>query len=83
MSVYFASIGSQAQPYDIWLTDYVTYSLVYSCKPIIPNLFKFETIWILGQKTQIDSNLIQKLLSFYASKGINIDIFEKSDQTGC
>jgi lipocalin len=83
ISVFFPNRGNEPQPYDVWMTDYTSYSLVYACKTVIPNLLKFEVIWILGRQPTLDKGLLQKLLSFYESKGVNIRIFEESDQSGC
>ena len=71
------------QPYNVWLTDYTSFTLVYGCKPIIPNLLKFETAWILSREPTLDATLVAKLVEFYKTKGIDVTLFQKTDQTGC
>ena len=44
---------------------------------------KYETIWVLSRQPTIDQNLLDKLVSFYKSKRVPVEIFEKTDQTNC
>ena len=70
-------------PYDIWLTDYTSFACVYACNQIIPNLMKYETIWILSRQPTIDQTLFNKLVSYYKNNGVPVEIFMKTDQTDC
>lgn len=83
ISVFFPFQGNAPQPYNVWLTDYTSYTLVYACKQIIPNLLRFETAWILSRQPTLDDVLVAKLVDFYKQKGLDVSIFEKTDQTGC
>lgn len=83
ISVFFASQGNAPQPYNVWMTDYTTYALVYSCKPIVKDLVKFETAWILSRTNTLDGVLVEKLLSDFKGMGVDITIFETSNQTNC
>ncbi len=69
--------------YNIWKTDYNTYSLVYSCRQIVPNLLKFEFIWILSKQKTLDSSILQDLKSLLEKNNINISKFEKNKLDGC
>jgi len=70
-------------PYNVWKTDYVSFSCVYSCKQIIPDILKTESIWILGREPTMDPGLLNELESFYETKGVSVKIFEKTDQKDC
>lgn len=70
-------------PFNVWYTDYNSFSCVYSCKQIIPDLLRYESVWIFSRQPTMDSNLLDKLKDFYKSKGVNVEIFEKTDQTDC
>ena len=83
ISVFFPIHGTEPQPYNVWMTDYSTYALVYSCKPVIPGLVKFETIWVLGRQNTMDQGLVDKFLSYYKASGVDISVFKISDQTNC
>ena len=69
--------------YNIWKTDYTTYSLVYSCRQVVPNLLKFEFIWILSKQKTLDASIVQDLKSLLEKSNVNIAKFVKSDLTGC
>jgi lipocalin len=68
--------------YDVWSTDY-KYTLIYSCSQIIPALLKFELIWILSRERTLDAQTITTLKDLLKSKNVDINKFEKTDQTGC
>jgi lipocalin len=44
---------------------------------------KYETIWILSRQPTIDQTLFNKLVSYYKSNGVPVEIFIKTDQTDC
>jgi hypothetical protein len=69
--------------YNIWKTDYTTYSLVYSCKPVVPGLLKFEFIWILSKQQTLDDSILQDLKAFLEKNNINVNKFQKNDLSGC
>ena len=70
-------------PFNVWYTDYNSFSCVYSCKQIIPDLLRYESVWIFSRQPTMDSNLLDKLKDFYKIKGVDVEIFEKTDQTDC
>lgn len=66
--------------YDVWSTDYATYSLVYACKDVA-GLFRIESAWILARNKQLDTDTITKLKQLLKSKGIDANKFIKVAQT--
>lgn len=89
LSVYFPiQIGNiltfnQASPYNIWQSDYSTYSLVYSCTPLIGGLIKSETSWVLSRTSTFDANKVEELKNILKVQGVNTDAFEVVDQQTC
>jgi len=79
--VYFTN-ETPAQ-YNIWRSDYSTYSLVYTCKQVIPKVLKLELIWILSKQKTLDETVVQDLKSLLEKSGVNISKFQKSDYDGC
>ncbi len=69
--------------YNIWTTDYKSYSLVYSCSQIIPYFVKLELVWILSREPVLSQEIIDRLKHEMAFNGIKITDFEKTDQTNC
>ena len=56
--------------YNVWNTDYVTYSLVYSCNQIGPA--KYENMWVLSRKTSLSTAIVQKLRNTLKNAKVNI-----------
>jgi hypothetical protein len=79
--VYFT--GETPAEYNIWKSDYSTYSLVYTCKQIVPRLLKLELIWILSKQKTLDETVVQDLKSLLEKSGVNISKFQKSNYEGC
>ena len=69
--------------YNVWKTDYNTYSLVYTCKTIVPKLLKLELIWILSKQKTLSPTVVQDLKSLLEKSGVNVGKFQKSDYDGC
>lgn len=66
--------------YDVWSTDYTTYSVVYSCQQIIPYIMRRDMVWILSRSKTIDPNLLTNLTYFVSLKGIDVSNFESVAQ---
>ena len=66
--------------YNVWSTDYQTYSLVYSCK-IFLGLVKFESAWILARSKNLDETTVNTLKATLRNKGIDVKKFTKTKQT--
>ena len=82
LDVYFDS-GSVGD-YNVWETDYNTYSLVYACKPVtsIPSLqLKKENAWILSRSKNLDANLVAELKGKLAAKGVDPSNLSVVDQS--
>lgn len=58
--------------YDIWTTDYKTFSVVYSCTTIIPQSLKAEFIWILSRTKTLDSSKIAELRDILIKNNISV-----------
>ncbi|CAF0987154.1 unnamed protein product, partial [Brachionus calyciflorus] len=58
--------------YDVWATDYQTYSLVYSCQIVPPTNRKIENVFILSRTKTLDPAVLTNLKNMLASKGFNI-----------
>ena len=69
--------GLVAQPgkYDVWATDYHTYSLVYSCNEIIPNSLKIEFSWLLSRSKTMSQEIRDQLKSKLADAKVDITNF--------
>jgi apolipoprotein D and lipocalin family protein len=72
-----------AGKYDVWTTDYKTYSVVYSCTTVIPYLFNVEFIWILSREPTLSNETVQMLKSQLSSADVSISDFEKTVQANC
>ena len=79
---YFPDNPSGGQ-YNIWKTNYNTYSLVYSCQQLVPNLLKYEFIWILSKQKTLADAVVKDLKSLLEKSNINISKFEKNKLDGC
>jgi apolipoprotein D and lipocalin family protein len=69
--------------YNVWKTDYNTYSLVYTCTQLLPEILKFEFIWILSKQQKLDPNVVQDLKALLQKSGVKIDKFEMPDYGSC
>lgn len=68
--------------YDVWDTDYTTYSLVYSCQNYA-SLIKYENAWILSRTQSLPDEKINQLKNILQQKKVDISKFVKTDQTSC
>ena len=77
LKIYFSpiEIGSN---YDVWSTDYNTYSLVYSCLPIIPGFLKYETAWILSRTKNLNQTIIDNLKNLLGKQREYMKPFKKT-----
>ncbi len=69
--------------YQVWETDYDSYSVVYSCTQIIPSLLKSEVTWILSRTKTLDAAFVQSLKDKLVARypGFPVDNFIPVDQT--
>lgn len=67
--------------YDVWLTDYTTYSCVYSCTQIIPGALKLEIFWILSRAKTLDQKIVDSVKQFLQTKNVDITRFKINDQS--
>lgn len=57
--------------YDVWATDYVSYSLVYSCQ-FVPSInSKIENVFILSRTKTLDSSILEQLKGMLSQKGFD------------
>ena len=71
----------QPGKYDVWATDYESYSLVYSCTPIIPKVVKFELAWNLARTKTLPDGIVTQLRNQLKDAKVNIDLFKITDQS--
>ncbi len=69
--------------YDVWKTDYQSYTLIYSCTQIVPGSLKYELIWILARDRTLDQNVISELKGILTQNGVSISDFEQTPQSNC
>ena len=69
--------------YQVFTTDYETYSVVYSCTQIIPDLVKYELIWILSRTPTLDAAVVNKLKSLLKQNNIDVSFFTATNQANC
>ena len=67
--------------YNVWTTDYETYSLVYACSQAVPNLIKLEKAWILSRTATLDQAIIEKLKQILKKQNVDVSQFQKVDQS--
>ena len=80
--VAFESSSRQAK-YNVWATDYKTYTLVYGCSQIVPFMFKLELIWIMSRTPTLSSDAASNLKAKLKEAGVGIKDFEKTDHKDC
>ncbi len=69
--------------YDVWMTDYENYSVVYSCEQVIPEL-KIEFVWILTRRVNgLNEQTLTDLKDFVQKRGVPTKKFIKSDYANC
>jgi lipocalin len=75
------TLFNNTAPYNVWKTDYKTYSLVYSCEQVVEYLLKYEIVWIISRQTTLDQNIIDNLKEFASNRTLDISKFEPVDQS--
>ena len=70
-------------PYNIWKTDYSTYSLVYSCSQLLANVLKSETAWVLSRTSTFPTDKVEELKAILQQNGVDTSAFEIVDQSTC
>lgn len=57
--------------YDVWATDYVSYSLVYSCQ-FVPSINrKVENVFILSRTKTLNNSVLEQLKAMLSLKGFD------------
>ena len=73
--------------YNVWQTDYSTYSVVYSCNNVLTLpfglSFKSESLWILSRNTTLNPTITSNIISILNSAGVNVKSLQKADQASC
>jgi apolipoprotein D and lipocalin family protein len=69
--------------YDVWKTDYKTYTLIYSCTQIVPGSLKYELIWILSREKTLDQSVVTDLKRTLTEKNVSVSDFEQTPQSNC
>ena len=77
---YNITLFSNTGKYDVWATDYTSYSLVYSCTDYW--LVRYEVAWILGRNKQLDAATLKMLYDQLTNAGVKVSQF-KSDPQSC
>ena len=60
--------------YNVWETDYESYALVYSCKPITSVLglqLKSENVWILSRSKTLSPVIVERLRTKLQTAGVD------------
>ena len=80
LDVYFEN-SKKAGDYNVWATDYKTYSLVYSCQPNPLLKMKQEEMWILSRNKNLDADIIAELKGKLVNKEVDISKITVVDQS--
>ncbi len=75
------TIFNNTANYNVWKTDYKTYSLVYSCDQAIEYILKYEIVWIISRTPTLDQNIIDNLKQFARNRTLDVTKFEPVDQS--
>jgi len=71
-----------AGDYRVIDTDYVNYSLIFSCKSVA-SVINIEFAWILTRVPQPDPALITRLKNELAGYKVDVSKFQATNHTGC
>ncbi|XP_070842239.1 apolipoprotein D-like [Chaetodon trifascialis] len=74
--------GVSDGPYWVLSTDYLSYSLVYSCSDYF-GLFHIDFAWILARTRALPEDLINQLHDKLSAAGVDVNLLTVSNQTGC
>merc|ERR1712203_158949 len=80
LGVKFSQLQPVNAPYQVWETDYETYSIVLSCIPLL-NTFGQSAIWILSRTPQLPKDTLNGLLEKLQNSGFQFDDMRTQVQT--
>jgi apolipoprotein D and lipocalin family protein len=82
LTVEFEKIPAKGK-YWVLDTDYVTYSLVYSCSQSPDEPIRVEFSWILSRKPQLSRRRVKSLIKKLVAINSTTTNFETTDQKNC
>jgi apolipoprotein D and lipocalin family protein len=56
--------------YDVWDTDYTSYTLIYSCSQTVPFVLKSELIWIMSRMPTLEFATVDRLRNLLSQNGV-------------
>jgi len=56
--------------YNVWETDYTSYTLIYSCTQVVPFVLKSELIWILSRTPTLEFSTVDRLRNLLSQNGV-------------
>jgi lipocalin len=56
--------------YNVWETDYTSYTLIYSCTQVVPFVLKSELIWILSRTPTLEQTTVDRLRNLLTQNGV-------------
>ena len=68
MALQFPNIPSGS--YNVWETDYTSYTLIYSCTQVVPFVLKSELIWILSRTPTLEQTTVDRLRNLLTQNGV-------------
>ncbi len=68
MALQFPNIPSGS--YNVWETDYSSYTLIYSCTQVVPFVLKSELIWILSRTPTLEFSTVDRLRNLLSQNGV-------------
>ena len=68
MALQFPNIPSGS--YNVWETDYTSYTLIYSCTQVVPFVLKSELIWILSRTPTLEFSTVDRLRNLLSQNGV-------------
>lgn len=69
-------------PYWVLSSDYLSYSLVYSCFDYF-GLFHVDFAWILARTRALSEDTLAQLHGKLEAAGVNVNHLTLTNQTGC
>jgi lipocalin len=68
LALQFPNIPSGS--YNVWETDYTSYTLIYSCTQVVPFVLKSELIWILSRTPTLEFSTVDRLRNLLSQNGV-------------
>jgi len=68
LALQFPNIPSGS--YNVWETDYTSYTLIYSCTQVVPFVLKSELIWILSRTPTLEQTTVDRLRNLLTQNGV-------------